>query len=276
MEVKGFGSARKQIEETANFLNSLKKFHQGSGDDESNLPETPPPSENLSLSFRGKNDWPSASKPDFSFTPGTPFRNQFITFVEVFYFTSKRLPSKREVEAKFGKIAQEDWEQLIVETQDSLSNRGILSYSTPVGFLQPNFVLAVNLMCAVQDRRSVEAKLKEAGISTKQWQSLLRRQEYYDYYQRRVNEIFTEDVKNDCKLGLAELVAARDLAAIKYVNELTNVYRPQGANELIMKMLQVIIEIVSMHVTPDVLSKIANDLQNSEIINVKETHAISP
>lgn len=268
VKVKSLKSSEKLITDAQGFIDAWKNFQKKpSTEPTSNTEissEDPP-----GLSFRTK-DWPVKETPRFDIAQGTSFRKEFITFVEVHFFTTKRLPTKTEVSRRLGKITDEDWEALIVSTQDSLTNRGIRPYDTPVGYLEPNFVLAVNLLCSVHDRRSVEAKLKEAGLTTKQWHSFLRTESYMEYWRARLDEIYTEDVREDTRLALAELVAARDLQAIKYVNELDNVYRPASSNDLVMKMLQIIIDIVAIHVDPATLGKIANDIQSSEIINVTE------
>jgi len=260
---------QKLVEDAKGFLDGLKAFHQKE-DKEDNSSEVPSPP----IAFkRTPGNWPSKETPKIDFHPQSDFRSQFITFVEVHFFLHKRLPSKKEAENKFGKITFQQWDDLTLSTQESLSNRGITPYETPIGYLEPNFVLACNLLSSPHKGMSVSARLKEAGLSTTQWQNLLRQEDHRKYWQDKIDSIFDEDVVADSKRALAELVARNDLPTIKYVNEMKSIYRPNDSNQTILTMLQVIIDIVAMHVTPEVLGKIANQLQESNIIETKELSA---
>ena len=69
-------------------------------------------------------------------------------------------------------------------------------------YLEPNFVLAVNLIVNPYDKRAIPAKLKEAGLTTKQWNGFLRIPQHHEYYKKRLDQIFDEDTQNDAKLAL--------------------------------------------------------------------------
>jgi hypothetical protein len=220
------------------------------------VPEAP-----IRLSFRKKGVWPEKVY---------DFRVEFLTYVEVFWFTEKRLPTEKEVRNRFPKETF-DWQKLIIDTADSLSNRGILPYEAPVGYIEPRFVAAVNLILAIQDGRTQAAKLKEVGVTSRQWQAYLRREPYRKFFEDRLNEIWTQDVKNDAKLALHSAIKAGDVSAIKHFHELENIYRPKhDANASLIQMLQVIIDIVAKFVEPAVLAKIANEIQRSPVIETTE------
>ena len=116
------------------------------------------------------------------------------------------------------------------------------------------------------DKRTIPAKLKEAGLSTKDWQAFLRRKRHYEYFQSRLDEVFDEDIRNEAKLALAKSVTNGDLQAIKYYNELKNIYRPETQNslQLISVVLTAVMEILAANVSSEVLNRVAAEIRSSE------------
>jgi hypothetical protein len=195
---------------------------------------------------------------------------EYLTFSERYYHLYKKLPDKRAFQIQFpdAPLPKEDsdWQQLLLSLQEPLQARGLPVYDVPVGYLQPNFVLAVGLIVNVHDKRAVAAKLKEANLTTKQWTNLLRVQENRDYFQSRLNEIFDEDAQSDAKVALHKLIVAGDLQAIKHFHELQNIYRPQAnAQQNLLVALQGIMEILAKYVSPLILSQVANDIKQSAV-----------
>lgn len=211
-----------------------------------------------------------------------PFRADVLTFIEVYYYENKKLPLVHELHENFRDHPDrpnflKGWNSVLDDLSDSLSNRGIKPYNTVDNYIDPKFAWATSLIVNQLDKRTIPAKLKEAGLSTKEWQAFLRRKRHYEYFQARLDEVFTNDVKNDAKIALSRAIQNGDLQAIKYYNELQNIYRPetQNAMQMVSIVLTAVMEILAIHVRPDVLNTIAAEIRTSpsvrKIIEAKST-----
>ena len=206
----------------------------------------------------------------------TDFRKEAITFIETFYFANNKLPNLSDFVQKFPANllpkTPSDWEDFLVNIQEPLQARGLPYYETPPQYLEPNFVLAVNLVVNAYDKRTVPAKLKEAGLTTKQWTAFLRNQDHQEYFQKRLNAIFDDDMIAESKLAIMRLIQANDLQAVKYYNELQNIYRPQESNQ-IQIILMAIMEILTLHVDPVTIGKVAEALRQSPQLKAIEVNS---
>jgi hypothetical protein len=221
--------------------------------------------------------------PEFKFWPTRmeTFKKNSLGFIESFYEQYARLPTQRDFRKNFPKEKlpnkKEEWEEFIVDIQEPLIARGIRPYELPYIFYEAQFVLAVNLICDPHDKRAVPAKLKEAGLTTKQWKNFLRDEHYLTYYKEAVDRIFDKQTQITAKLNLTKLVENGDLQAIKYYEERQNIYRPQKENDyqaLLLTMLTSMMEILAKHVSPDVLHQVAIEFQERDIIDVSSTAAL--
>jgi hypothetical protein len=199
-----------------------------------------------------------------------PFRVDVLTFVEVYYYENKRLPDHHVLHEHFREHPDrpnflKGWTTILESISDSLANRGIKPYNTVENYIDPKFAWATSLIVNHLDKRTIPAKLKEAGLTTKEWQAFLRRKRHYDYFQARLDEVFDQDVKNDAKLALARAIENGDLQAIKYYNELKNIYRPetQSAMQMVSIVLTAVMEILAIHVPPDTLNRVAAEIRTS-------------
>ena len=259
-----------QLKETDGFLATLKKFHQKTNQSEEDeqeedfqkdFPEEEPTKLVFSKGFRFEK-WPEKERDE---------RKDFITFCERHYFEFKSLPNRADFEQHFPKNILpktiEEWKPFLMDLIDPLEARGIKPYDVPFEYLEPQFVTAVTFITDVNDKRSVTAKLKQVGLSTKTWQALLAQPKYKEYYKKRIDEL-TEGLEQDAKLNLATLVQAKDLQAIKFFFELQNIYRPRdNANDKIMLALRAIMEILQENVEPHVLAKVAAQIRGSDLLN---------
>ena len=128
------------------------------------------------------------------FTPKSqydnPFRADVLTFVEVYYYENKRLPETHVLHEHFKDHSErpsflKGWKSVLDEISESLSNRGIKPYNTVENYIDPKFAWAVSLIVNHLDKRTIPAKLKEAGFRTKDWQAFLSRKRHYEYFQSR-------------------------------------------------------------------------------------------
>lgn len=253
------------------FIDSVNQFNKQEESNDSSsirdLGSDPPRSPNLSFS--------SNLEKSLKFSPKThyeqPLRADLLTFVEVYYYENKRLPEFHVLHEHFKDHPDrppflKGWKTVLDNISESLNNRGIKPYNTVENYIDPRFAWAVSLIVNHLDKRTIPAKLKEAGLTTKEWQALLRRKRHFDYFQSRLDTVFDEDIRNEAKLSLSKMVSNGDLQAIKYYNELKNIYRPetQNANQLISVVLTAVMEILAAHVTSDVLNRIAAEIRSAE------------
>jgi hypothetical protein len=197
-----------------------------------------------------------------------PFRADVLTFIEVYYYENKKLPLVHELHLQFQDHPDrpnflKGWNSVLDDISDSLKNRGIKPYNTVDNYIDPKFAWATSLIVNHLDKRTTPQKLKEAGLSTKEWQAFLRRKRHYEYFQARLDEVFTQDVKNDAKLALSRSIQNGDLQAIKYYNELQNIYRPetQSAVQMVSIILTAVMEILAQNVSSDVLNRVAAEIR---------------
>jgi hypothetical protein len=214
-------------------------------------------------------------------------KNDIVAFIERFYLTHKTLPNRPDFENPRSHLPKtllpkthEGWQDLLLEIEPALRARGIPHYDTPADFLEPNFILAVNLITNPYDKRPVASKLKDANLTTKQWKNLLLKPTYLEFYQSNLDKIFDEQTKLDAKLGIQRLIASGDLNAIKHYQELQNIYRPQANyNDLLMKVIGAVIEVLAVHVSTEVLHKVASEI--TQVINTNapidsNSHSLPP
>lgn len=264
-------NASKLAADAQAFIDSVKQFSTPERAEKYGSPskevETPKPVQ-FFPTFEKRDSSSSLSTEKFSWPKliVSDFRKEAITFIEIFYFSHKSLPNLSDFVNKFPPAVlpqgPADWEDFLLSIQEPLQNRGIPAYEVPLDYLEPNFVLAVNLIVNAYDKRAIPAKLKEAGLTTKQWSGFLRQDRHYNYYKKRLDAIFDEDMVAESKLAIMRLIQANDLQAVKYYNELQNIYRPQESNQ-VQLVLMAIMEILTLHVPPDVIGKVAESLRES-------------
>lgn len=188
-------------------------------------------------------------------------RDLFTTELDTSYWLNGSYPSHEDLLRKFGP-QYVDWVDTNLEK--ALKARGLPSFSVyrDPNEIDPHFALACNLVCDYNDKRTLAAKLKEVGLTTKKWQALLRVRKNLEYFKTRVNAIFTDEMDSVAKQGLIQSLAAGDLNAVKYYNEMTGIYRPGSENADLIKMLVIILmEILAQHVESSKLLVIADAME---------------
>ena len=276
----------KTIEEAQAFIQSIKEFnHEQHGaicDPGSDLTRSHdnPLQDDLnkktqkSASPVGKN-LPAFPKIQFSRVVeyDQPFRADVLTYIEVYFYENKKLPDHHVLHEHFHEHPNrphflKGWRDILEELSESLSNRGIKPYNTTENYIDPKFAWATSLIVNHLDKRTIPAKLKEAGLTTKEWQSLLRRKRHFDYFQSRLDEVFDNDVRNDAKIALARSIQNGDLQAIKYYNELKNIYRPetQSGIQMVSIVLTAVMEVLAAHVSSEILNRVAAEIRTTPAV----------
>jgi len=272
---------RKTIEDAQAFIQSIKdfgtperakRFSNITDTKELSQEETPNQSITTTLSFEpSKRDGENKTPTFWPKLKLTDFRREAITFVDTHFHKYKSLPAISDFQVHFENTPNllpqgpTAWQDFFLSIQEALQNRGIPAYEMPLNYLEPNFVLAVSLICNPYDKRAIAAKLKEASLTTKQWTGFLRIENHQKYYRERLDSIFNEDMQNEAKLALSRLIQAGDLGAIKHYHELQNIYRPNDVS-LIPTIIQAIMEILARNVSTEIISRVAAELGASDTL----------
>lgn len=162
----------------------------------------------------------------------------------------------------------------------ALERRGLPRYeinfrTTKLEF-DPEFIGAVSTIADFTDKRPIASKLKEIGISTKQWNNWLKSQKNYDYYHSIVDRLMDREVFEEGRLALAQNVARGDLASFKYFNELTDkfVASKEFDPRIIGVLMSGVLDIIMRHVDGSIASKIAEEIQAMGISSLSGITAI--
>lgn len=203
-----------------------------------------------------------------------PTPNKTLLFVDAY----NRLYWETQGKVTLAKIAEEldlSQERVALETsrpefEKMLKERGLPGFKPEREILSGKQLVAVDSVLNLHDKRSLNSKLKEAGVTTREWQAWLAEPEFVKYLRKQTKERF-KNVDIDADLALAQLVSNGDLSAIKYYHEFTGIYRPGtevGANLTVI--MSRILEILAKHVTKEVLLAVAAELEGEKVLEVAE------
>jgi hypothetical protein len=138
--------------------------------------------------------------------------------------------------------------------------------------LTPEQVLAINLVCNLHDRRSLNTKLKALNLSSAIWNGWLRQKFFSEYFRSQLARRFN-NVDTDAQISLASNVQAGDLQSIKYYHELTGIYRPENElNRSLSSVLASLMEILAKYVTSEALVRIADEFERT--LTGASTHSL--
>jgi hypothetical protein len=183
-----------------------------------------------------------------------------------------KYPEKHVLLEKF-ELSSEELENLLTDISLALEKRGLPPFELVFDEdeFPAEFVLACNLMTVTGDKRTTPVKLKDANLTTQQWQGFLRIPKYREYYQQMLDESFGT-VLLSAKTSLARNVEAGDLASIKHVHEMTGVYRPNQETQVNLGLvIAKMMEFLASKVSPVILAELADELDSVTIL--KELNA---
>jgi len=188
--------------------------------------------------------------------------NRIKLFHEQTFYRTGQLPTSSEVEEMFSvELAALDLEYYEIQptivkwTQDT----GLLEQDLN-GFLEPKQFLLAQMFLNTDDRRSIRQKLKEANVPVGTWNNWKKSPVFMRYLRTEAQRRFGDaDVSAD--LELIKAIDDGSLEAIKYYNQMSGRYTsPEAVN--VAKVLATMMEILVTYVTPDVLQKIAGEIEN--------------
>lgn len=199
-------------------------------------------------------------------------RTTVVDFLEQVYNRDGKFPSKRSLDThvrSLGFRPSQDWDEYLAdaELEEILINRGLPTYDSPTNRIDSNFALATTLICDISDKRSKAAKLKDAGLTTRQWTGFLKRRSHYNYFTERLQRVWNDEVEPNAKLAISRAVEAGDLTAVKYFHEYTDRYRPQDQQVVNLQLIITgLLEILAKHLTKELLQTVASELEQTGLL----------
>ena len=126
--------------------------------------------------------------------------------------------------------------------------------------LSPKQILVANLMLNVHDNRSQREKLSWAQVSSQQYHAWLRQPAFVEFVNKRAEQMFGAS-DHLAYRSLIKNVTAGDPKSLDLFFRMRGIYNPSlNVNLNINAVLTQVIEIVSRHVSPQVMQTIANEL----------------
>jgi hypothetical protein len=189
---------------------------------------------------------------------------EMVFFIERFHATQGNAPTDEIMHKRF-EIEQKDLEDFKVNplVQKSLKYRGIV-YPNPSDMLTDKQMAAIAAMLNYTDRRSDEKKLRDIGITTREWHTWLLDDNFAAYLSDRSERLLTAS-QHEAHLGLIKGMRSGNVAHVKLFNEMTGRYNPEAENNFNIKiLLGTFIEILQRNISdPVVLHRIALEMNNA-------------
>lgn len=144
----------------------------------------------------------------------------------------------------------------------SMAARGI-PYPNPEDKFSARQMAAAATMLAYTDRRSDEKKLRDIGVTPREWAGWLQDEEFANYLRDRSERMATNSL-HEAHLGLIRGMRSGNTASIKLFLEMQGRYNPEQENAVNVRLLlHKFIEVIQRYVNdPLVLHNIARDLSS--------------
>jgi hypothetical protein len=224
---------------------------------------------------------PSQTKPQVFKLPSLHYDDKnavmhFVTYLKTAFhddlFSDPGYPSLSEA-SRASRLEESQIRRIIHDVNKALELQGYEPFVfeiTPVGkktsdFLDPFFVLAVDMICDPMDKRSNTAIFKQANITSVRFKHLCKDAAHLAYYDARREEMWGS-VTKQAEIAIAKNIESRDLQSIKFMYELKNIYRPDS--ELTLNLTLIIsrlMEVLVKFVDPQVLPQVAEEFD--KVIN---------
>lgn len=186
-----------------------------------------------------------------------------VHYVERYHATHGEPPNDDQMLKRFN-VAQPMLEEFKVSelVQQSLRTRGI-NYPAAKDFLNDRQLAAIATMTNYVDRRSDEKKLRDIGISPREWATWLLDNNFQSYLSERAERMFL-GAQHEAHLGLIKGLRNGNVASVKLFNEMSGRHNPEAENNLNIRILMAgIIEILQLEIKdPIVLHRIATKMMN--------------
>lgn len=185
-----------------------------------------------------------------------------IFFIERFAATTGSAPTDKQINQRFTGIDLATFKANPL-VQKSLKARGIV-YPAIQDRLTDEQMHAIATMLDAYDRRSDEKKLRDLGITTRQWATWLLDDEFAAYVRDRSEKMLDNSVFEAHK-GTLKAARNGNIAGAKLLYEITGRYRPNEEQQIdVRRVLHTFIEVIQRYVKdPVILHNIAMDLSSA-------------
>jgi hypothetical protein len=188
-----------------------------------------------------------------------------IFFIERFAATNGHAPTTRDIKQRFNGVTDDflgDFQinPLVVK---SLRMRGIVYPAMQDKLTDPQ-MHAIAAMLDPYDRRSDEKKLRDIGITTRQWAMWLLDDEFALYVNDRAERLL-KNTTFEAHKGVLKAARNGNIAGAKLHYEVTGRHRPDQDQQIdVRAILHTFIEIIQRYVPdPVVMHRIATDLSRA-------------
>lgn len=199
----------------------------------------------------------STNSPDWL----TDSQMEMVFFIERFHAMQGETPTDEIMHKRFvlqvGELEEFKTHPLVAK---SMAFRGI-TYPALADLLNERQMAAVAVMTNFVDKRSDEKKLRDIGITTREWATWMLDDNFQKYLSQR-SERMLQGAQHEAHLGLIKGMRNGNVASVKLYNEMTGRYNPEADNQVNVKLLlHSFIEVLQRHIKdPIQLHGIAGEL----------------
>jgi hypothetical protein len=186
---------------------------------------------------------------------------ELIQYIERFHASMGIAPTDAQLNQRFelpkGALDQFKTNPLVLK---SFKIRGII-YPSPEDAFTPEQMHAAAVMTDLIDRRSDEKKLRDLGITSRQWATWIQDDNFAQYLKDRSEKMLANST-HEVHKGLMKGVRNGNVASVKMAYEITGRYRPDQEQQIDIRfVLHSFIEVIQRYIRdPVVLHKIAMDM----------------
>lgn len=199
--------------------------------------------------------------------PLSPKDHSLLTFIEQEYLVHGAVPTlEYTLEARVTDAAHYKRCLANVSFRHAMATRGISLRGLGGNPKEDNILteeqlVAANIMLDLRDNRSQKKKLGDLGITSGKWEGWLRDPAFQSYLRTRAENLLPDSL-HESHLALIDRVRSGDINAIKYYNEITGRYVPNGSDKAdVNAVLMMVLEVIQRHVKdPVALTGISDDL----------------
>lgn len=187
---------------------------------------------------------------------------ELVFYVERFHAVQGAAPTDAQIVQRFNNVTPEVLTAFKNNplVKKSFKARGII-YPAMGDRLTPAQMHAIAVMTDLVDRRSDEKKLRDIGVTTRQWATWLQDDEFAAYLRDRSERLLDNSIFEAHK-GLLKGVRNGNVASVKAMYEITGRFRPNEEAQIdVRRVLHTFIEVIQKYVKdPITLHSIAMDL----------------
>lgn len=187
-----------------------------------------------------------------------------VFFIERYHSSAGIAPDDAKIRQRFDNVSDEflanfKTNPLVLR---SMAARGIPFPDPGEKFSQRQMAAAATMLSYV-DRRSDEKKLRDIGVTPREWAGWLQDEEFASYLRDRSERMATNSL-HEAHLGLIKGMRSGNTASIKLFLEMQGRYNPEQENAVNVRLvLHKFIEVIQRYVKdPLTLHNIARDLSS--------------